>query len=180
MAVGYPLPAPPPTPPMAKATRVLLWSLGGCGVLAVLLIAGSVVFGAVVASRTFNFHIGDTAAPADFPVFPGSRLQTGVTMGARKQGAQYTFSLVQWSVPARGTTVISWYREHLDQGDWAVEVETAGRISFHRRSTGAAARLLVRDQVAQTLVQLEMTGDQPLAPGAHPGVTNAPSPNFSP
>ena len=176
MAAGYPLPAPPPTPRMPGSTRVLLWSLGGCGVLVVLLVAGSLVFGAVVASRMFNLHIGDIAAPADFPVYPGSRMQTGVSMGTRGRSAHHTISLVQWSVPARGTTVVAWYRQHLDEGDWAVETETAGGISFHRRSTGAAAQLQVHDQVAQTLVQLEMTGDQPLAPGAHPDGTNAPSP----
>ena len=171
MTMGYQLPAPPPAPGMSRGTRVLLWSLGGCGVLLVLAIVGGAIFGAVVASRMFNFHVGDVSAPADFPVYPGAVQQTGVTMGSKNPNAPFTVSLVQWTVPARGDKATAWYREHLDAGDWALDGETNGRISFHRRSTGAVAHLQLRDEVTQTLAQLEMTGDQPLAPGAHPAAT---------
>ncbi|MGI8609218.1 MAG: hypothetical protein ACR2MY_08345 [Candidatus Dormibacteria bacterium] len=164
---------------MSRGTKVALWSLGGCGVLVLLLVIGSLVFGAIVATRTFNIHL-DSRAPADFPVYPGSQLQTGVSLGAKNHGAAGSFSLVQWSVAANTDMVMTWYKEHLDQGDWAYGGEESGVISFHRRSTGAVAHLVVRNQVTQTLVQLEVAGEQPLDAGAHPATTDVPSPDASP
>ena len=166
MAAGYQLPTPPPAPGMSRGTKVLLWSVGGCGVVLLLAVVGSVIFGAIVASRTIDFHLGSTA-PADFPVYPGAREQTGVSVGA-KNGSGTTVSLVQWSAGARADIVLNWYKQHLDEGDWALDDETLGRIHFHRRSTGATAEVQVRGQVTQTLVQLVTTGDQSLDPGASP------------
>jgi hypothetical protein len=157
---------------MSRGTKIALWSFGGCALLVTLLIVGSVVFTLVFASRAFNLSVGKTNAPADFPVYPGSRIQTGISMGAKDKG-QNSIRLVQWSVPASGDTVTTWYVRELDKGDWAIDDHQAGAIDFHRRSTGAVAHLQVQGELAQSVVQLEMTGDQPLERGASPGPAGA-------
>jgi hypothetical protein len=171
MGIEYPLPAPPPAPGMGRGTRVLLWGLGTCSVVAILLIVGSLVFGGIAFSRMFNLQLGGTTAPRDFPVYPAARLSTGIKMGAKNGGAGQSITLVQWQVRADASTVRAWYAERLNQGDWEVVDDTGRAINFRRRSTGAVAILQVTGQLGTSIIQLEMTGDQPLEPGAAPATT---------
>ena len=178
MAVGSPLPAPLPAPPaaagMSRGTRILLWSLGGCAGVGLVLLVGAMVFAAMVGTRMFNFHL-DASAPADFPVYAGARQTTGMSMGSKDRANGMTVSLVQWDVPARPDIVTTWYKSHLNDGDWQVDGDDSPGITFHRRSTGAVATLMIRGSLSSTLVQLEMTGGQPLGAGAHRANMEVPS-----
>lgn len=168
---SFTLPAPPPAPPtqrMGRGTRRLLWGLGGCSVLAVLLVVAAIVVGGIAFSRTFNLQVGHTSAPADFPVYPGAGLTTGIRMGARDGLSRHSVMLVQWQAPDGGDRVSAWYATHLNQGDWEVVDRVGSRFNFRRRSTGATAALQVQGQLNNSVVQLAMTGDQPLEPGARP------------
>lgn len=179
MATGYPLPAPPPRPPsqsMGRGPRVLLWSLGGCSLVAILLLVGAVVVGGLAFTRAFNLQVGHTSAPGDFPVYPGAKVSTGIKMGARDGLASHSITLVQWQAPDGGDRVTAWYLAHLNQGDWELIDHVGPRLHFRRRSTGATALLQVQGQLTTSAVQLEMTGDQPLGPGARPATTNPPVP----
>jgi len=159
---------------MKRGTKVLLWSLGGCSIVAVLLVIAAVVVGGVAFSRAFNLHVGHTVAPGDFPVYPGAKVSPGIQMGARNGGARESVTLVQWQAPDGGDRVAAWYGQHLNQGDWAVIEQSGSRFQFRRRSTGARALLQVQGQLSSSIVQLEMTGDQPLAAGATPLNSDSP------
>ena len=161
---------------MKRGTKVLLWSLGGCSIVAVVLVVAAVVFGGLAFSRAFNLQVGRTVAPGDFPVYPGAKLSPGIRMGARDGGASQSVTLVQWSAPDGGDRVLAWYGQHLNQGDWAVIDRSGSRVHFRRRSTGSTALLQVQGQLSSSVVQLEMTGDQPLAPGATPLSADSPPP----
>ena len=180
MAIGYPLPAPLPAPPpsqgMGRGTRVLLWSLGGCSVVAILLIVGAMVAGGLALTRAFNLQMGHISAPGDFPVYPGAKTSTGIKMGAKDGLAGHSVSLVQWQAPDGGDKVSAWYEKHLNQGDWEVIDHAGSRFHFRRRSTGATALVQVQGELTNSIIQLEMTGDQPLAPGATPVSTDSPNP----
>ena len=176
MATGYPLPIPPPARGMGRGTKVLLWSLGGCGIITVLLVVGAVIFGGVMINRMFNLQVGNVAAPHDFPVYPGAQSQAGMKMGAKNGTPSQSITLVQWQAPDGGDKVSAWYGQHLNQGDWEITDHIASQIHFRRRSTGAKAILQVTGQLTRSVVQLEMTGDQPLDAGATPVGTDTPAP----
>ena len=165
---------------MSRGTKILLWSLGGCMTVAILVVVAALVVGGIAFSRTFNLRLAGVSAPADFPVYPGARQSAAFGVAARgsSRGAE---NLVQWQVQAPYDKVASWYRNHLDEADWEVVDEPLpGQLVIRRRSTGAVARVRVQGQLVQTLVQLVMTDDQPLAPGVHPAAGQVPDPGLSP
>ena len=186
MAGPYTLPAPPegvPLPPagpgMSRGTKVLLWSLGGCAMVAVLVVVGSMVAAGIFFTHNFNLRTSGVAAPLDFPVYPGAQ-ETAAMGFSSKQRPEAAANLVQWQVKVGGGKVAPWYREHLNEGDWEVLDEARpGYIVFRRRSTGAEATLQVQDQFVQTVIQLLMTDDQPLGPGAHPAPRGSTPPALS-
>jgi hypothetical protein len=152
--------------------------LGGCGVIVLLFVALFVIGGVALLQ---NFSLSTNASvPSDFPVYPHAVKQAGFSMKARKDGQGLT--LIQWRAAGRGGQITAWYKDQLSRGDWEVlgSDDTLGRITFRRRSSGSQAVLQVRDQIAQTIIQLQMTDDQPLAQGAHPTSTEAPNPDVSP
>lgn len=164
---------------MSRGTKWLIGCLvGGCGGVLLLLVLGLVV-GGIVASRFVSFQAG-ASHPADLPVYPGARQQAAFTLKPRRGDQDSAVTLVQWQVVARGDKVTHWYRDHLNQGDWEVVREDSAGITFRRRSTGARALLQISDQFTQTLVQLAVSGNQPLERGAHPVLTDSPQPGTSP
>lgn len=168
-----------PTPGMSRGTKWLIGCLvGGCGTVILLAIIG-VVAGVIIASRFVDFQAG-AKVPGDFPVYPGARQQTAITLKARDGDPTHSATLIQWRIAGRGDRVVAWYRDHLNQGDWKIVSDDAAGIEFRRRSTGARDLLQVRDQFTQTIVQIAITGDQPLERGAHPVITDSPVPEISP
>ncbi|MFN2465304.1 MAG: hypothetical protein ABR598_03455 [Candidatus Dormibacteria bacterium] len=154
---------------VSRGTKWLVGCLvGGCGVVVLLILLVTVV-GGVALLRNFSLS-AQAPIPTDFPVYPGAQQQAGFAMKSRDGTPGQGVALVQWRVVGRGSAVKAWYQDQLNRGDWEVVTGDAGvgRFTFRRRSTGARATLLVQDQLAQTIIQLGMTDDQPLARGAHP------------
>lgn len=162
-----------------SGTRWLIGCLvGGCGGVLLLTVLGLVV-GGIVASRFVSFQPGANPPP-DFPVYPGARQQAAFTLKPKSGDQGLAVTLVQWQILGSGQRVTPWYRDHLNQGDWEVVKEDSAGITFRRRSTGARALLQIHDQFTQTLVQLTVSGDQPLQRGAHPTLSDSPQPGISP
>jgi hypothetical protein len=158
---------------MSRGTKWLIGCLvGGCATIVVLGIIG-VVAGGLIASRFVDLSAG-AKLPGDFPVYPGARQQTAITVKAKDGDPTHSVTLIQWRIAGGGSKVRTWYRDHLNQGDWEIVSEGPAGTRFRRKSTGAEDLLLVRDQLAQTIVQLEVTGDQPLERGAHPVLSPVP------
>ncbi|HEY8741296.1 MAG TPA: hypothetical protein VIN56_11960, partial [Candidatus Dormibacteraeota bacterium] len=164
------------SPGMSRGTKWLVGCLaGGCALTLVVLI-GAFLIGGLAFSRNFSLQ-GGARVPSDFPVYPGAKQQAGFTVKSKDGNPGRAISLVQWQVAARGGPVNTWYRDQLNRGDWEIlrTDDALGRLTFRRRSTGAVDTLQIRDQLAQTLVQLLVSGDQPLERGAHPAPTDVPA-----
>jgi hypothetical protein len=145
-------------------------------VITVLLVVGALIFGGVMFQRMFNMQLGNVKAPSDFPVYPGAVAQPGMSMGVKGGRSTVTVRLAQWQAPDGADKVAPWYEQHLNQGDWEVTDHVASQIHIRRRSTGARAILQVTGQLTRSVVQLEMTGDQPLDAGATPVATDSAMP----
>jgi hypothetical protein len=177
---GYVSPAPARGGTSTGTKWLIGCLLGGCGVVVLVFVALFVIGGVALLQ---NFSVSTNASvPSDFPVYPRAVKQAGFSMKARNGAAGQGVTLIQWRAAGRGGPITAWYKDQLNRGDWVVagSDDALGRITFRRRSSGAQAILQVRDQLAQTVIQLEMTEDQPLAQGAHPTSTDTPNPDFSP
>ncbi|HLZ94154.1 MAG TPA: hypothetical protein VKT20_02350 [Candidatus Dormibacteraeota bacterium] len=76
--------------------------------------------------------------PADFPVYPGARLQGAF---ATTTGACMSVS-ANWSTPDDATQVVAFYQEQLGAGDWTVvDTRTSGSATvIYFRSTSGPDR----------------------------------------
>ncbi|HXA42843.1 MAG TPA: hypothetical protein VNV65_08040 [Candidatus Solibacter sp.] len=166
------LPPPPPAgsklaspPPTGRGTKIFIGCLVGGAIIFVLVLGGALVAGGIFFAN--NFKVGSAVqVPSDFPIYPHARQNAAFTIGARDHDPAHSVSLVQWDAPARPGPVSDFYAAHLNIGDWEVLDQNSLRIVFRRRSTGNVGTVTLRDQLIHTLIQLQMTGNQPLDPGA--------------
>jgi hypothetical protein len=135
--------------------------------LFVALAVGVVVVGGLLVSRNLDITTA-AGVPSDFPVYPNALKQASFTVGAKDNNPRHSISMAQWSARGGSAQVRKFYEANLNTGDWEILSHSFNRYRFRRRSTGAVAQLQIQDQVIQTLVQLAMTGDQPLDAGANP------------
>ncbi len=114
-----------------------------------------------------NFKVDSTVqVPSDFPIYPHARQNAAFTIGAKDHDPAHSVGLVQWDAAARPGPVRDFYAARLNIGDWEVLDQNPLRIVFRRKSTGHIGMVTIRDQLLHTLIQLQMTGNQPLEPGA--------------
>lgn len=167
MTANYSTLPPPPPPTTSRNTRFIVGCVIAGAVLFVALAVGVVAVGGLLVSRNLNITTA-AGVPSDFPVYPHALRQASFTVGARDNNPRHSISMAQWSARGGSARVRRFYEESLNTGDWEILSHHFDRYSFRRRSTGAVAQLQIQDQVIQTLVQLAMTGDQPLGAGTHP------------
>ncbi len=166
------LPPPPPAgsspssrPSSSRGAKILIGCLVGGALIFVLLIAGALLVGGIFFAN--NFKVGSTVnVPADFPIYPHARQNAAFTIGSRDRDPAHSVSLVQWTAPGRPGPVRDFYTASLNSGDWEILDQNSLRIVFQRRSTGHTGQVMIRDQLIHTLIQLQMTGDEPLEAGA--------------
>lgn len=167
MNANYSTLPPPPQATTSRNNRTILGCLIGGALLFVAIAVGVVAVGGFLVSRNLNIT-NSAGVPSDFPVYPHALRQASFTIGARDSNPRHRISMAQWGVRGGSTPVHKFYDASLNMGDWEIINQTFNRYRFRRRSTGAVAQLQIQDQVIQTVVQLAMTGDQPLDPGAQP------------
>lgn len=148
----YPQAAPP------RSRTWIWWVAGGCAVLLVLGLVGAGV-GAYNLVNSFQ-HGGFACLPSDFPNYPGATVAsentyvgTGVPAGDSKRCTMVLESNDD------STTVIAFYNDKLNSGDWKVTayIASSGQIQFHRASrplTVGVIDFLSRGQHTEIQLQL--------------------------
>ena len=121
--------------------------------------------GGIYITRNLSFGTA-VSVPADFPVYPHARRGTSFRVAARDGDPAHAVSVVTWVSRDGADAVRQFYAASLDRGDWEVIDQNNSRIVFRRKSTGNFALLSIRGELLQTVIQLQMTGAQPLDPGA--------------